>query len=978
MTRGKLKLMLLLITLFLVAVFAGKTVFADPGGVPWGCGYFNGACGYSTGFQKIIPEGISATTDKNTFISDIEWYLNNGDYHRKSGAAFVIQRMRGNVNRVRPPSAAEIQDWKNRIHNSDISLSVENKSYDWNSGWHDVPQDNFSWNEPDTRQSIVFRHMGVIVFVIKIDCANPLEDVPGLPQQPDGIVKGRIFRDDNGNGSRESSEPLIQNPNDKCGAYLNVPVTITILGIGNTRPELCNLEPHYAVTVPGGTYNLQINPPPGWTVTSPNPGFVTVPPGNEGHLWFGIKRDITVRGRVFDWATQLPGGGLSGVQIETCGAGVVPTDANGFYSFQRPYGEGFCVRVVGGGPGSAAGPYIRPWSNGYAAQSPACPGFNSSPVVPMVDHGGAVGPRNFCKQPSYECQMAGVHQNNPFPGCPFSDRDWDEGYDIAYVLDGPPNLGLVSKCPTERKVTINASDPDGAPVPVRYRIDGGSWTTVMVLGSHDINMPTTTGYDYENHTVDAETNGVGPLGLPGTINRTASVRYGNPLSSTRACKDRDFTATPLAGPVSLSPNNEAPTDVTFSSNVTGTITPSGGPPKIKNIRFSRKFYIRRGPLVINITSPSPSPPHPRDVDAPLDAPIPDLGTISPTVQVGDMVCQTVTIKPTAGQIDTMGNIVNSNGVEQESPEACSGVYAMPYFRVYNSDVSAGFKECPGWSATTSSGTIKAWNKGTTSPGGGSGTQLAAFAINTIDGFSSANGRTSDPEPPYDLTFANTPVNPPYGSGFGAGFCAHDYFGTKPTGIPASAIPGSPLVLTSLPSGQTYYSGPVLATAGGNIATGKKITIYVDGDVFIAGDITYDSSWPNIDSIPNFTLVARGNIYIGNLVKNLSGVYIAQPNLAGSGGNIYTCVDPSQALPTPVGLYDLCKEQLTVHGAFIAKVVRLLRTGGTLANSDNNDGSGDPDAAEKFIFSPEAWLSSSILPATKQDTYDSITSIAPIL
>ena len=121
----KVKLVLFLIIIFLAGVFMGRTVFADPGGIPWGCGYFDGACGYSGGFNRVLPNGVTATSDKNTFISDIEWYLNNGSYREQSGAAFIIQTMRGNVNRARPPSGGEIQNWKDRIYDGSVSLSVE-------------------------------------------------------------------------------------------------------------------------------------------------------------------------------------------------------------------------------------------------------------------------------------------------------------------------------------------------------------------------------------------------------------------------------------------------------------------------------------------------------------------------------------------------------------------------------------------------------------------------------------------------------------------------------------------------------------------------------------------------------------------------------------------------------------------------------------------------------------------------------------
>lgn len=981
----KVKLVLFLIIIFLAGVFMGRTVFADPGGIPWGCGYFDGACGYSGGFNRVLPNGVTATSDKNTFISDIEWYLNNGSYREQSGAAFIIQTMRGNVNRARPPSGGEIQNWKDRIYDGNVSLSVEDYSYDWNSGWHGGPQDDFFYPESDTRQSIVFRHNGNIVYVLKIDCGNVVGDFPGLPDAPPppppppstGHVQGRIFRDDNNDGVKQGAEPFV----GTCGSgVLNVDASVT--AGGNTRnADLCSppSDPLYKIAVSPGTYTVTLNVPPGYiaNINGTQRNNVSVTAGNDTDVgpWFGIRRPpVTIRGRVFDWKTQIPGGGYSGVQIETCGAGTVSTNGSGFFSFERPQGEGFCVRVVGGGPSNSAGPYLRPWNEGYGAQSPACPGFDGNPLLPLVDHGGIIGLRNFCRQATYECQMAGVHQQNPFPGCSFSDRNWNEGYDIVYVPDGSPSLSLAPNCPA-RTVRINASDPDGSPVPVRYRIDGGGWTTVMVSGSYDINMPNILNYDYDNHNVDAETNGVGPLGLPGFINRTASARYGNSASPTRACRDRNFTATPQAGPVNLLPDEETAIDVRFASNIDGTITPPGGPTQIKGVFYDRRFFIRRGASIINLTSPAPSAPDPRNADVPFSSPMIDQGTINPVTQTGDLVCQTVTIRPTAGTIDTVGNIVSDNGVTQESPEACERVIAKPYFRVYNSDVSAGFIVCPGWTSSISNGTIIAYNNDT---GKGSGTQLAAFAINQINGFTSATGRTTAPVPPKGLTFSNVGGGP-YGSGFGSGFCAHDYFGTRPGGL---SVPpgGSNVDLGATPSGDYEYAGNL--QVGGNLASGKKVTLYVDGDVFISSDILYSGPWATVNDIPNFSLVVKGNIYIAHTVSNIDGLFVAQPN-GGSGSQIYTCAftagPTTFVAPTSAQLATDCNaNQLTVNGAFIASRVRLLRTKGSMKDSSNGEPRTSGTIAERFIFSPEAWLSSSINPGSGVEPYEAITSVSPVL
>jgi len=75
----------------------------------------------------------------------------------------------------------------------------------------------------------------------------------------------------------------------------------------------------------------------------------------------------------------------------------------------------------------------------------------------------------------------------------------------------------------------------------------------------------------------------------------------------------------------------------------------------------------------------------------------------------------------------------------------------PYLKVFGGDVSAG---------SGAVGEIQTFNQGPNGIGGayaGSGTELAAFAVNAISGFASAQNIGGEPlavQPPNDLTFAN--------------------------------------------------------------------------------------------------------------------------------------------------------------------------------------------------------------------------------
>ncbi len=183
-----------------------------------------------------------------------------------------------------------------------------------------------------------------------------------------------------------------------------------------------------------------------------------------------------------------------------------------------------------------------------------------------------------------------------------------------------------------------------------------------------------------------------------------------------------------------------------------------------------------------------------------------------------------------------------------------------------------------------------------------------------------------------------------------------------------------------------------------MADRTTLTIFVDGDVHIRGNIVYgNTNWGSIDKIPSFQLIVKGDIFIDSGVSQLDGLYVAQPN-GGTGGNIYTCSSPSGVGYTSANsdLLDKCRRQLVVNGAFVAQKVFLSRSFGSLRNSypgehlvngvaqDCTDSgtTGVKDcAAEIFNVSPEMLLAQPGTTAQSGPTtgkYDFITSLAPVL
>lgn len=313
-------------------------------------------------------------------------------------------------------------------------------------------------------------------------------------------------------------------------------------------------------------------------------------------------------------------------------------------------------------------------------------------------------------------------------------------------------------------------------------------------------------------------------------------------------------------------------------------------------------------------------------------------------QAGDQLCASITISVDDGWIGPSDDVVDRDGQARTSPEQCERVVDRPFVRMYGSDVFAGGKF--GEPGAGTNGDIKTYIKRATnvpessSWGAGSGVEFAAFALGVIEktgdqskGFTSASLRSSAPNAPSGLSFASP------GSGFGGNFAstrmATDYFNAtkRPeTKLPTGTSQNVNDLVDRQQSGFTPPDGVKFRLNGGTDYS-RHHSLYVDGDVFISGDITYANSgnWTTLGAIPSFGLYVKGNIYISASVTRLDGLYVAQPN-DGTGGKIYTCSTPSDgSLYGESQIYNACRSQLKVNGAFIAQETKLLRTAYTLSD-----------------------------------------------
>lgn len=363
---------------------------------------------------------------------------------------------------------------------------------------------------------------------------------------------------------------------------------------------------------------------------------------------------------------------------------------------------------------------------------------------------------------------------------------------------------------------------------------------------------------------------------------------------------------------------------------------------------------------------NPTGPDPGDVAGPNPGCPRNFG-------VGSTTVATETITAAANRTYCRKLIVNPYKLNAgaRGKEVCIVVANRPYLKVFGGDVAVGGGQ-PGTCTTNADAAISTWNKRAASYAG-AGAQYAAFAMSTIGDFATAQNLTGGAAEPTGLSFANTasdPANGDFGGSWGSASCIPDYFSKKPattTNIPAN--------VSAMTTGAYAANGNVTLN-GGQVNPGNKVSVYVDGDVYITSDIAYAGNW-GYGNIPLFELVVKGNIYVSSNVHRLDGVFISQ------GGTIYTCATGFAALGISDGaFFNTCNSKLTVNGAFVANSIEFLRTAASLGKSATNETStvtgAGTSAAEVFNFNPTLWISQPAGSTGTVDNYDAITSLPPVL
>ncbi len=301
---------------------------------------------------------------------------------------------------------------------------------------------------------------------------------------------------------------------------------------------------------------------------------------------------------------------------------------------------------------------------------------------------------------------------------------------------------------------------------------------------------------------------------------------------------------------------------------------------------------------------------------------------------GDEYCAHIHADYTTGYVGPDNGVIHQEGADDAY--SCPRVVNEPYFKVFNSSISAGgdFNQC-----STDGGTLAGYADINDPPGAtrGSSTQLSALALVKITGFASAQSPGSINGSPTKLTFANTGVQVDSGGNespvLGGQFGGCRTLTNEIAPASASNFGGATFPISGK-KGAYKHSGN-LTINGGTLGSGQNVSMFVDGDVYISSDISYGDNW-QAGTAPSLVVHATGNIYIaGNTSSNpgvtqLAGVYIAQ-------NKIYTCADTSNHFSpmSATNLYNGCKNQLMVTGSFVAKQINLMRSFGSLRDEEPN-------------------------------------------
>ena len=189
-------------------------------------------------------------------------------------------------------------------------------------------------------------------------------------------------------------------------------------------------------------------------------------------------------------------------------------------------------------------------------------------------------------------------------------------------------------------------------------------------------------------------------------------------------------------------------------------------------------------------------------------------------------------------------------------------------------------------------------------------------------------------------------------------------GLKPAKLSKNlSVPSRPASITSLPnkyvtldtlkSGSYYRSGE-LYIGKSELQPGQHITIFVDGDVNIRGEITNSSNtYTKLSDIPSLIIKAENDIKVEPQVELITGTYVAT-------GRFESC-NGAQEKGDTLGVLGLCRSKLKINGAIVSggsPVFRRTFGAGNEPYDNQRDPNNISSTAEWINYTPNLWLTTS--------------------
>lgn len=613
-----------------------------------------------------------------------------------------------------------------------------------------------------------------------------------------------------------------------------------------------------------------------------------------------------------------------------------------------------------------------------AAYNKYCPGS-----IPSIDI--RIGGINIAKCRFFEWKGVVDYYATQPAGSPNGWVNWSERKDFSDMSDG-----VMDGTAVIRTDTIVFRNSVGYGVAQPSTLDTGSY----------LNNGITDGTDryivfHNPKKADGTSGGVF------SINKACGNITGPtaPLTVSKAYRIQVFPTQPDLRDALGNPDSETPTQawVGFNFTITGAPVGLAGPDASKKITANRSYYIipsggaPRPPFLTrnqnDLLFASANPP-PLDDHATSGFFVP----LPAGLKAGDQVCSHISITPNSGALDgsvTVGRgqarldglVLSHSNKDPLTVDSCKTIVDKPYVSFFNGDVFAGGTFNDSGASCSKNSNITGFTRINNA---GTASQLAAFGLGSISGFTTASLRASPPATPADLKFSNKGT----GGNFGGNHCITNYYGSAGGATTATND------VSTLTTGSYQLTGANLRLHG-ILHKSQRVVIYANQDVNIDGNLVYEpypgETWNSVDEIPSLYLVVKGNIYINANVAQMDGVYIAQPNNAAAigladnaanKGRIYTCSFGPGVVPVPF-LYAVCNTQLVVNGAFIAQVVKLERTKNSLRDSLAGVGeyTSPKGGSEIFRFTPETYIAAPILTSSSSGgngVYSSLSNLPPVL